>query len=954
MINRKTRRRSQVIDFLIVVLCLSVCGFSLFLFWKDLNSTTTRTDKDTIAIIEFKQRIAQRKFSDRVVWERLQNKSPLYSGDTLRTAAQSEATVTFNNKAAIEVHENTMLQIFYTEDGGVKINVGGGDIEIDTSTVEVKEGGKSGPAIVIQTAAGSVLNVSAGSKLVAATNNETGISSFSIQEGNASITSEDGKTVTLEHGETANVEHSGEVSKGKFTVTSVSKNLRILNFEEEEEEAVPVELEWQATDELKEKPVKIETSRTKNFEQVENTYIVENENNFTLPASDGTIYWRVSVVEDEAVLSEPVEGKIRVDNVEPLKIVSPANGFSYNYRKDLPKVNFRWEDSPLAAKYKLEVSSFADFSYVLYTQELNQNSASLALFQAGTYFWRVTPFYSINNTGYAAPSEAASFSVVKNEELTPPVLTVPANDSTLTYQAKEFNVTFLWKSDVKDADYKLVISDDENFNHTVYETDIKEKRLYGNFSQILSVGTYFWKVIRTSDEDESPAETAAQKFTVIKYVPGETRLIYPPEEYSVEELKVSSASFMWKLADEYKNSGVDSTIQIASDSEFKNVVVQETVKTQPYTVKKLQTGKYFWRVGVVNSFEDKIEYTKPRTFTVLGEMESSVITAPDDGSEIVAMQNSPVLLKWTGVEGADYYSVVVKDISSGKVVYENSVTGTETLDFVVPSYSGQKKNNYRLTVQPVAEQTDISPLRKGKEAAVEFAVRSAVPVKLVSPSAGVKIDGLAALRKPVVLEWESSIDKAEKTTLILRKLQSNGTMKEIRRIDTTSNSLSFDRLSAGTYEWTVTASTEDGLPINAEENRRFTITAVPALTAPSSIEPKNNFVIGPDYLRKNRVINFSWKPVSGATDYTFTLNLRRKDGTIKKIYSEKNIRTTSLKFKKLDLLDVGDFEWNVTPYCHAKDGFEEQTGKTVSSKFSIQFELPDVVETHDPGRVYGE
>lgn len=883
----------------------------------------------------------------------------------MRTASLSEATVTFNNKASIDVHENTMLQIFYSETEGLQINVGGGDIEIDTSSVEIAssaEGSGSGagsteaPVIKIKTTNGSTVNVGAGSKVTATTNEGSGIASFNLQEGNAEITSaESSSSVSLTKGETAKVENNGEVSKGNFAVTSISKNLRILNFEEEE--SVPVQIEWKASEELKSKPVIIETSYKKDFSEIVDTYKVENADNFTLPAGDGTLYWRATVEtsEEETSKVDPVEGKIRVDNVEPVVATSPVDGSSYGYRSDPPKVAFNWNGDKLAANYKLEVSSTPDFAETVFEQDVMSSNASLNTLDQGTYYWRVTPYYTINNTGYAESSKVQSFTVVKNPELTPPSLSVPASDATLTYQAKDFNVTFLWKSDVKDADYKIVIAKDENFSNVVYQDSLKEKRLYKNFAETFNVGSYYWKVVRNSAEDETAAESEVRHFSVIRYVPGENRLVYPPENFSVEDIKVSSTSFMWKLADEYKNTGVESTIQISTDSDFKNIVSEAKTKDQNCSNMKLKSGRYYWRVGVQNNYEDKLQFTKPRLLNVMSELGSTQITSPVSMQEFVAMKNTPVGIKWTAVEGADYYQVSVADSTNGnKIIYDKSIRSTEVKDFIVPDYISAKQTKFRVSVQAFTEQTDISSMRQGKAVAVDFGVRTATPVKLITPAPDTKFDGLTALRKPVVLEWGSDVDKAAKATIVVRRVQSNGTLKEIRRQDNLRSTISLDRLSTGTYEWTVYASTADGLPVNAVESRRFTVGQVPMLNTPSLSEPKNNFVIGPDYLKKNRNVTFSWKAVPGATDYSFTLNLRKPDGSIKRIYSEKNIKGTTVKFKKLEALDLGDFEWNVTPYSHAKDGFEEQSGKTATGKFAIKFELPGAVQTKDPGRVYGE
>ena len=59
-------------------------------------------------------------------------------------------------------------------------------------------------------------------------------------------------------------------------------------------------------------------------------------------------------------------------------------------------------------------------------------------------------------------------------------------------------------------------------------------------------------------------------------------------------------------------------------------------------------------------------------------------------------------------------------------------------------------------------------------------------------------------------------------------------------------------------------------------------------------------------------------------------------------------------FTDFTILDVGEFEWHVTAYTHARDGFEERRSETAVNRFTISFDLPDTVKTKDPGRMYGE
>ena len=134
--RKRTKFKSPVLDFFVVAVCLSVAGYFALTFWNDLNSTVRRTDKDEIAIITFKNRIAQRKFDDRVVWERIDKSTPLYNGDLVRTADLAEAVITFNDGSQVDIYENTMIQVYYSDFAGVQISVGNGKLQADSSNTD--------------------------------------------------------------------------------------------------------------------------------------------------------------------------------------------------------------------------------------------------------------------------------------------------------------------------------------------------------------------------------------------------------------------------------------------------------------------------------------------------------------------------------------------------------------------------------------------------------------------------------------------------------------------------------------------------------------------------------------------------------------------------------------------------------------------------------------------------
>ena len=118
--KKKTKYKSNndfTLFFVIaVLLCLCSALYFSYRFYESFFNSLTKHETP-IATITFKKRVAQRKFADRVVWDRLKQSSPVYNGDTIRTAINSEATLNFQNGASLELQENTLAQFFAKDDG---------------------------------------------------------------------------------------------------------------------------------------------------------------------------------------------------------------------------------------------------------------------------------------------------------------------------------------------------------------------------------------------------------------------------------------------------------------------------------------------------------------------------------------------------------------------------------------------------------------------------------------------------------------------------------------------------------------------------------------------------------------------------------------------------------------------------------------------------------------------
>lgn len=134
----KKKRSTRLInagDILLTILCLIGMAIALYLFWDDLNVSLAKQDEAPIAVVYFKQNTVQRRMVDRNLWERVQTSALVYEGDRIRTSELSEAVTVFADGTEIEIHENTLIQI-YTQKEKAAIDFISGAITASTSGVE--------------------------------------------------------------------------------------------------------------------------------------------------------------------------------------------------------------------------------------------------------------------------------------------------------------------------------------------------------------------------------------------------------------------------------------------------------------------------------------------------------------------------------------------------------------------------------------------------------------------------------------------------------------------------------------------------------------------------------------------------------------------------------------------------------------------------------------------------
>src|SRR5574344_656054 len=141
--KRNTRSESnsqkvfKPIDIIILIIC--VCGFAgaSYLFYKDINISLSKKNEKPIAVLYLKYNTVQRRFKDRNLWEQLKQSAPLYDGDRIRTASLSEAQTVFEDGSKIDLHENTLVQVF-ADNNKNTLNFIKGSVSISSGVSEDK------------------------------------------------------------------------------------------------------------------------------------------------------------------------------------------------------------------------------------------------------------------------------------------------------------------------------------------------------------------------------------------------------------------------------------------------------------------------------------------------------------------------------------------------------------------------------------------------------------------------------------------------------------------------------------------------------------------------------------------------------------------------------------------------------------------------------------------------
>lgn len=874
----KKKVAARIAEIFFICLCLFGLGYSIYRYLLVLNDSQAKKE-DAVAVITFNKKITQRKFDDGDMWDRLQTGSSVYNQDTLRTAPLSEAIISFNDGNSLTLEENTLTRISL-KDSKAEIEIKEGKIKAQsssTSGMNITSGKMS-----VNMDKGSILNAS-----LAADKTET----IELQKGNASIVNtQTGNTIMkLQPGQTARIKADGKVEKSALTIIEPKEDSSYLNFSEA---TVTVPFEWKYDDlENSEKEILLEIFDSKSMIEAVQSYSFNNVTSANVELASGKSWWKLSIKDRQTEeIVESCTGKITALASKKPELIAPAPDFTVSYRSQKPEIRFVWTESKGASQYEVTVADNQSFKNPPISFITERTSCIISSLGKGTWYWKVTPLYASNaydaeNTSNA--SETGSFIIRQNDKLEAIQLQKPAKDEVISTKIKIKNqqpvynsLVFSWKDNLEaqSYDFRLWQKEAKNGNQiTINRTLTQNYIVIDTEKEGINSGTWLWQVTRTDSEGRKDKSEVRQFFAVESEV--EHKTTFPPEGYKLLQTHTADMVFRWKT-----NINGKTTMQIATDSAFKNIIYSVQSSGKSVYGKALEEGTYFWRI--TTSCENKADkdaapiiYTTPaKTLIIKDFLEAPEITTPKEGSREIVRTTIPVKFQWKTVPDADYYQLkLYTQDNLLEPIYEKnyikSEDGKYASDLLIMDY--MPETIYNWTVQAFSEESPLSSRFSGKTHISTFKMRILKPVKLLLPLNGTSFDGIFAITDPASFVW-SSIESPVKSKILIYKDLPEEQLPEEENAFSTINRPKYKqrmpKLYEGQYYWTVVAYTADDIDISATVINNFSVREMPKLPVPEMISPKDDLLINIDYIINNGIqVDFKWGKMNGIARYIFRI-----------------------------------------------------------------------------------
>jgi len=660
--------RSSSRDAIFVVINLAIfCCFGWMLY-ADFSQRIEKTDGVRLGTITFKKRVAERKYSDQVIWETITENSVLYDNDSLRTADGSEATVLLDDGTRIELGEETLI-LLARSGRGLSIDFRQGTIAAKAGAPPKLAGGSEAGGGEAGFDAGSATNIEIRSgktavalgKADATLNRKKGAADLvvDVTRGRA-VVAQDGKRVEVRENEQAVIDakqSAPRVRKASLVPTAGSGVVTT------QTETAALSLAWEGD---AAGPYDVTVARDASVNAPVITQRVGGKA-AQVALIPGTWYWRVSG-QDGAVSRIERVSVVRIALPQP---VQPANGISISYHAAQPLVRFAWVADESAAGYNVEIAKDAAFSSIVMTLQSRTGGIATDGLAAGEYWWRVSARYPAAR-GSSVQGGVSRFVIKKREA--PPVVALPAPATSVsTVQLASRQAAISWQGDPEFSRYRVEVARTPEFAQVVHREETSM-----NFSRIkpdIAEGRYFWRVTGIDQQGKAASTSPVGSIEVRRPQPA---VLMTPAEDAMLASEAGGAPVLFSWQD--PNNGGKARIELSGDQGFGRVAQSQSVNGNSARL-VIPVGEWWWRVTLLDGAGKAIAGAAARRLSVSQALTMPLLRNPEPGAEIDMSRSNAITFSWNGVDGAQSYEFALYAYrgSALQKVFETRVAGTEYL-----------------------------------------------------------------------------------------------------------------------------------------------------------------------------------------------------------------------------------------------------------------------------------
>jgi len=914
-------RRTLAADFLAVLVCSSAFSGGGWALWKNFTTYLQPAGAEEIGTIIYKRKVAQRKYSDRAIWEELRSNAPLYSYDSVRTAEDSEATLVLKDGTEISLDENTLILLDFDRDNR-NIEFLSGNI----TTTRAEDEAPSSTGIAAAATPPPLTIVSRGSKvemrdrsLARLSVSEKGSLDVAVSKGTVDLVVAEGKREVKEHEKAVVSEdaRTATVERVPLSMTSPAHDSFWLSYGGESR----VAFSWRS--EPPRASYGLEVSRSSAFESVlRDERFASPEGSLAL--GPGTYYARAYAETEGGARTRAQAIRFTVIEDRPPAPESPPEGSAYAYRVAPPSSRFSWEPSRAAASHVLEIARDEAFANVVARSPSGGSFTQAAVPGEGRFFWRIVPVYAFKAAGAEPlPSSARSFAVSRMAQIPAAELLSPRDGETIPVKAvEETGLRFSWKPEPESIASVITIARDAAMADTVGVRESRTSAL--EYGEKLPAGNYWWRVVtRDSEGNESPPSKPSA-FS-ISLAPPVVRLASPAEGAEAD----AALRFEWEA-----EGATAFALELSEDEAFGSPIKRETTLPRA-DLRDLRPGRLWWRVKAIGPRGIELSSSETRSLRILPPLPAPRPLSPEEGEGLDLAGAAAVQFSWSAADGADGYSFRLVGADGKAIREEGSVTG---VSYRFTDVEALDPGRYRWEI--AAYQTRPDRVRRSETAGAAFAVERNArirPPELAEPVDGASIGELDLKRAGLSFSWKADPLTPETRFVLARD---PGFREILSERATKESRASFRRLEPGEYWWSVSGVGPNGSNYSSAV-RRFTVRKAPPLPDPSIVKPARGEKIE---MADKDSLSLAWSPVAGATHYSATLTSLKTGETVAVL---ERTRGTSWEFTDLSRLDVASFSLVVQAFAVGEDGsIERRSGKSAvefSLKLSTRMGAPEIV-----------